>query len=219
MLIFMYICSLVILILTTIIPFIYITFTQTNDTDLTSSSSIYEGEFYGLHPAEARSSAYIIRTLHKDFDPVSGSSSALMQAALGSVDLPTGVAEALSSLEMLSSIDAHPVLPNGQRYQKTSLKHPRTQQKDSMFVPGSSNTVTFGRSRTAPTTTSNTSKHHSSSTTGLNTTGVNKKSHTNTIAVRSTMVAPRSRETMKGPTVFENIKKQSATDKQLQFTR
>ena len=86
---------------------------------------------------------------------MSGSSSALMQAALGSVDLPTGVAEALSSLEMLSSIDAHPVLPNGQRYQKTSLKHPRTQQKDSMFVPGSSNTVTFGRSRTAPTTTSN----------------------------------------------------------------
>ena len=153
---------------------------------------------------------------------MSGSSSALMQAALGSVDLPTGVAEALSSLEMLSSIDAHPVLPNGQRYQKTSLKHPRTQQKDAMFVPGSSsNTVTFGRSRTAPTTTttSNTSKHHSSSTTGLNTTGVNKKSHTNTIAVRSTMVAPRSRETMKGPTVFENIKKQSATDKQLQFTR
>jgi hypothetical protein len=127
-----------------------------------------------LRPADARASAYIIRTLHKDFDPVSGSSSALMQAALGSVDLPSGVSEALSSLEMLSNIDKNPVLPNGTVFQKTHLKHARTHQTGPL---GSPSAITGQlRSTTAP--------------------GQSVRSPAAaaaTMQVRPTMVAPRTR--------------------------
>lgn len=134
----------------------------------------HETEFYGLRPAEARASAYIIRTLHKDFDPVTGSSSALMQAALGSVDLPSSVAETLSNLELMSDIDSKHVLPNGKVYAKTHLKHPRTQQLNSPTGAGTIGKTTTGAGATKRTATG-------------------KGASPPTLTVRPTMVAPRTK--------------------------
>lgn len=137
-----------------------------------------ETEFYGLRPAEARASAYIIRTLHKDFDPLTGSSSALMQAALGSVDVPTSVAETLSHLELMSDIDGKPMLPNGKVFTKTHLKHPRTLQLSSPSAGTSGGTTTGSGSKTA--------------TSGKKTATTAAPSPPS-LSIRSTMVAPRSR--------------------------
>lgn len=139
---------------------------------------------------EARASPYIIRTLHKDFDPVTGSSSALMQAALGSVDLPSGVTEALSSLEMLSNIDANPVLPNGTVFQKTHVKHPRQYGGANLSGATASPGVRGGtlRSTTAPSTPGSG---------GKGTVGAlgrrTAASPGETLVIRPTMVAPRTR--------------------------
>jgi hypothetical protein len=108
-----------------------------------------------------------------------------MQAALGSVDLPSGVSEALSSLEMLNNIDANPVLPNGTVFQKTQVKHPRKFQGASstsaVASPGS--TGALSRSATAPAGD------------GLGGSGRKGKtaSPAATLEVRPTMVAPRTR--------------------------
>ena len=87
---------------------------------------IEERDFYGLEPARARSSAYIIRTLHRDFDGADSSStgapaasSALMQAALSNVELPTSVQQTLANLDHLNSIDLPIPLPNGEIFRKT----------------------------------------------------------------------------------------------------
>lgn len=45
-----------------------------------------EGEFYGLRPGEARFSKYIVRALHRDVDPQTGSAPATIQAALGAME-------------------------------------------------------------------------------------------------------------------------------------
>ena len=45
-----------------------------------------EGEFYGLRPGEARFSKYIVRSLHRDVDPQSGTAPATIQAALGAME-------------------------------------------------------------------------------------------------------------------------------------
>lgn len=45
-----------------------------------------EGDFYGLRPGEARFSKYIVRALHRDVDPQSGSAPATIQAALGAME-------------------------------------------------------------------------------------------------------------------------------------
>ena len=149
------------------------------------STSLHEGEFYGLRPSDARCAAYIIRTLHKDFDPITGSSSALMQAALSNVDLPTGVSEALSSLEMLSSIDARPALPNGTVFQKTQVKHPRTHQTGAPATTGAGSTIR--------PSSSSARKMNSTSTAG----GKSMKTSVGTtMQVRPTMIAPRTRVSM-----------------------
>lgn len=167
----------------------------------------HEGEFYGLRPAEARASAYIIRTLHKDFDPASGgSSSALMQAALGSADLPSGVNEALSSLEMMNDIDGHPALPNGTVFQKTQVKHPRTHQgAHSGATTTSSGTL---RSTTAPQQ-GGASKTGGSFTAGFGDGSQSRRSVNKvasppgaTMQVRPTMIAPRTRVSFTDSTVL-----------------
>jgi hypothetical protein len=108
---------------------------------------------------------------------VSGSSSALMQAALGSVDLPSGVSEALSSLEMLSNIDKNPVLPNGTVFQKTHVKHPRTHQTGAMSSTSGGSATGQLRSTTAPGGSVRSSTAAAAAT----------------MQVRPTMVAPRTR--------------------------
>jgi hypothetical protein len=113
-----------------------------------------------------------------------------MQAALGSVDLPSGVTEALSSLEMLSNIDANPVLPNGTVFQKTHVKHPRQHQGASLT---GTNSVGGGmRSTTAPASAGT----RASPQTNTARRAANKMASppvAGTMQVRPTMVAPRTR--------------------------
>lgn len=202
--------------------------TSSSPTAAGKEPSEHENEFYGLRPAEARSSAYIIRTLHKDFDPLSGSASALMQAALGSVDLPSSVSETLTNLEMLSSVDKNPLLPNGQVFQKTHVKHARTHQD----VPASA-----PRTNTARTSTS---------ANGATRSGMLKSGTAGapSLSIRPTMVAPRKRvsnnilfdshflfstsktrstlyvqEVTRGETVIQNVKPLTKLEKELEFTR
>jgi len=52
-----------------------------------------EGEFFGLRPADARSSVYVIRTLHQDVNVVLGDAPASIQAALGSLNMGTSSEE------------------------------------------------------------------------------------------------------------------------------
>jgi hypothetical protein len=113
-----------------------------------------------------------------------------MQAALGSVDLPSGVTEALSSLEMLSNIDANPVLPNGTVFQKTHVKHPRQHQGASLT---GTNSVGGGmRSSTAPAS-AGTRASPQTSTVRRAANKVVSPTVAGTMQVRPTMVAPRTR--------------------------
>ena len=89
-----------------------------------------ENEFFGLRPQAARASSYVIRTLHKDFlqndlsfstnsaKTFQGSSSALLEAALSNIEVPSNIAETLAHLEELSKVGKDIKLPNGDIYQR-----------------------------------------------------------------------------------------------------
>mmetsp|Transcript_27478 Transcript_27478/g.37764 ORF Transcript_27478/g.37764 Transcript_27478/m.37764 type:complete len:1363 (-) Transcript_27478:153-4241(-) len=83
-----------------------------------------EGSFYGLRPAQARSAAFVICSLHSEFgvgqhQGPSTAPSGLLQAALGCVDLSSSMAQTLRSLQQAPSVDKPIVLPNGRPFVKT----------------------------------------------------------------------------------------------------
>jgi hypothetical protein len=45
---------------------------STHTTHTTHTHATHEGEFFGLRPVEARACPHIIRTLHRDFDALTG---------------------------------------------------------------------------------------------------------------------------------------------------
>jgi hypothetical protein len=53
---------------------------------MSSVASEEQGEFFGLKPANARTSIHIICSLHRDLDPILGETPASLQAALGALD-------------------------------------------------------------------------------------------------------------------------------------
>lgn len=58
-----------------------------------------EEEFYGLNITEARSSAYLIKLLHREIDPVIGEVPASLQASIGGPNLPYAVIHILDEVE------------------------------------------------------------------------------------------------------------------------
>lgn len=63
--------------------------------------------FFGLRINEAHANLHLIRTLHHDVGTF-GEAPASMQAAMGSMDLPSGVWETIRSLEQLDDYDLSP---------------------------------------------------------------------------------------------------------------
>lgn len=77
-------------------------------------------EFFGLRFQEAHCNPYVIRLLHQDFDIYGQrNTSAMMEAALSAIDLPSSMQETLENLDLLNDIDKPILLPNGNIYQKT----------------------------------------------------------------------------------------------------
>jgi hypothetical protein len=63
-------------------------------------------DFYGLRPKDTKSSAYIIRILHKDFDVVTGRTTGTLQAALGNIESDETVLDVIHHIERLTVLDS-----------------------------------------------------------------------------------------------------------------
>ncbi len=63
-------------------------------------------DFYGLRPQDTKSSAYIIRILHKDFDVVTGRTTGTLQAALGNIESDETVLDVIHHIERLTVLDS-----------------------------------------------------------------------------------------------------------------
>lgn len=71
-----------------------------------SMMSMKDVDFYGLRPQDSKSSAYIIRILHKDFDAVTGRTTGTLQAALSNIESDETVLDVIHHIERLTVLDS-----------------------------------------------------------------------------------------------------------------
>jgi len=79
---------------------------KTDVPPVAATRSSIDVDFYGLRPQDSKSSAYIIRTLHKDFDAVTGRTTGMMQAALSNIDSDETVLDVIHHIERLTVLDS-----------------------------------------------------------------------------------------------------------------